>query len=131
MSAQLSANAYGKSRVRLTRVTRHPDRHDLKELTIAVRLEGDFAMAYTAGDNSTLIATDSMKNTVYVLARTLGVAEVETFGNALARHFLKEYPQVTRATIELQESPGNGSSRPGHRIRTPSSEGPAKSGPRP
>jgi urate oxidase len=104
MSAQLSANAYGKSRVRLTRVTRHPDRHDLKELTIAVRLEGDFAISYTAGDNSTLVATDTMKNTVYVLARTLGVAEVETFGNALARHFLKEYPQVTRATIELQES---------------------------
>ena len=104
MSAQLSANAYGKSRVRLTRVTRHPDHHEIAELTVAVRLEGDFAISYTAGDNSTLVATDTMKNTVYVLARTLGVAEVETFGNALARHFLKEYPQVTRATIELQES---------------------------
>src|SRR5262245_29396851 len=67
MSAVLVHDAYGKSLVRLTKVTRHADRHDLKELTIDIQLEGDFAAAYTHGDNSRVIATDTMKNTVYAL----------------------------------------------------------------
>ncbi|MEI7683752.1 MAG: urate oxidase [Planctomycetota bacterium] len=103
MSAKLISNAYGKSLVRLTHVTRHPDRHELKELAVAVQLEGDFAAAYLTGDNRQVVATDSMKNTVYVLAKTLGVADIESFGLALARHFLHEYAHVTRATIRLDE----------------------------
>jgi urate oxidase len=105
MSAVLTQNSYGKSHVRLTRVTRHGDRHDLKELSVAVRLEGDFAASYIAGDNRRVVATDTMKNTVYVLANQHGVVNPETFGQALARHFLQEYSQVARATIELQEHP--------------------------
>jgi urate oxidase len=103
MSATLTHNAYGKSQVRLTRVTRHADRHDLTELSVAIQLEGDFARSYLDGDNSQVVATDTMKNTVYVLAKTHGVADLEGFGVALARHFLQEYPQVTRAAIELDE----------------------------
>jgi len=103
MAAALTHNAYGKSQVRLTRVTRHADRHDLKELSVAIQLEGDFARSYLDGDNRQVIATDTMKNTVYVLAKTLGVTDIESFGLALARHFLQEYPQVTRAAIELDE----------------------------
>jgi urate oxidase len=103
MSAVLAYNTYGKSQVRLTRVTRHADRHDLKELSVAIQLEGDFAASYTAGDNSRVVATDTMKNTVYILAKQLGVASVERFGQALAGHFLQEYPQVAQATIELEE----------------------------
>jgi urate oxidase len=105
MSGSLRHNAYGKSQVRLTRITRHADRHDLKELTVSIQLEGHFAHAYTAGDNTAVVATDSMKNTVYVLAKSLGVADLESFGLALARHFLNEYAQVTRAAIELEEHP--------------------------
>lgn len=103
MPVALTTNAYGKSLVRLTRVTRHADRHDLKELSVAVQIEGDFAASYLDGDNRKVVATDSMKNTVYVLAKTLGVADVESFGLALARHFLNEYTQVAQATIHLEE----------------------------
>src|SRR5271170_5882051 len=103
MSAILTHNAYGKSQVHLTRITRHADRHDLKELSVAIQLEGDFARSYLDGDNSQVVATDTMKNTVYVLAKTHGVADVESFGLALAHHFLQEYPQVARAAIELDE----------------------------
>jgi urate oxidase len=103
MSTALTHNAYGKSQVRLTRVTRHADRHDLKELSVAIQLEGDFARSYLDGDNSQVVATDTMKNAVYVLAKTHGVADIESFGLVLARHFLQEYPQVARAAIELDE----------------------------
>ena len=81
------------------------DRHDLKELTVAVRLEGDFAMAYTAGDNRTAHrhGHDEERKSTYLPVRSTSPRSKQ-FGNALARHFLQEYPQVTRATIELQES---------------------------
>src|SRR4051794_14574305 len=96
-------NAYGKSLVRLTKVTRHADRHELKELSIDILLEGDFAASYLDGDNRQVVATDSMKNTVYVLAQKHPVPDPESFGLLLARHFLGEYPQVAQATIALQE----------------------------
>ncbi len=103
MPVVLSHNAYGKSQVRLTHVARRGDRHELKELSVAVQLEGDFAAAYVVGDNRKVVATDTMKNTVYIVAKQQGVANVESYGRALAGHFLKEYPQVARATIELEE----------------------------
>ncbi len=105
MSTVLTHNAYGKSQVRLTRVTRLGDRHDLKELCVSIQLEGDFAGSGLHGDNSRIVATDTMKNTVYILAKKEGVAAPETFGEALARHFLHTYSQVTSAAIQLVEQP--------------------------
>ncbi len=103
MTAVLSHHAYGKSRVRLTKVTRQADRYDLKELTIDIQLEGDFAAAYTHGDNSRIIATDSMKNSVYVLARAHPLTDPESFGQHLADFFLTNYPQVASAQVKLVE----------------------------
>lgn len=105
MAVVLGHDSYGKSRVRLTRVTRDGERHDLMELNIDIELEGDFAASYLEGDNSRVIATDSMKNTVYVLAKELGAQGIEAFGQSLARHFLQGYPQVTKATVALREEP--------------------------
>lgn len=105
MSSMLVQNSYGKSLVRVTRVTRHADRHDLRELTVAIQIEGDFTASYLSGDNRNVVATDSMKNTVYVLAKERGIAGVEPFGILLAEHFLTQYPQVIRASVRLQEHP--------------------------
>ena len=80
MPAALVHNAYGKSQVRLTKVQRRPDRHDLIDWSIDVRLEGDFAAAFTDGDNRHVVATDTMKNIVYALARDHDLAAPETFG---------------------------------------------------
>ncbi len=105
MSVVLTHNAYGKAQVRLTHVTRHADRHDLKEWCVAVQLEGDFGAAYLSGDNSRIVATDSMKNTVYVLARKHPPAAAESFGLRLADHFVETYPHVTAATVRVTELP--------------------------
>lgn len=105
MTAVLSHHAYGKCRVRLTKVTRRADRHDLKELTIDLRLEGDFGSAYTHGDNSHIIATDSMKNSVYVLAREHPLTDLESFGQHLADFFLTHYAQVALVHVRLAEQP--------------------------
>jgi urate oxidase len=100
---RLGTNSYGKSRIRLVKVVRHGDRHDVKDLTVAVRLEGDFEEAHIAGDNRKVLPTDSMKNTVYALAAGVRIDQIEQFGIALAAHFLRQNPQVSRARIEIAE----------------------------
>lgn len=104
MAAKLSHNSYGKAAVRLTKVTRLSDRHELAELMVNIRLQGDFARSYTHGDNSSVIATDSMKNTVYVLAKRHPVDSPESFALHLAGHFVKTYSQVTRADVEIEQA---------------------------
>lgn len=100
----LISNNYGKQRVRIMKVLRTGARHEVKELEVGVRLEGDFASSYTSGDNSLVVATDTMKNTVQVLAhRHLG-PQTEPFALLLANHFLHEYAQVGRVTIETSET---------------------------
>ena len=99
---ELGENRYGKSRIRLVTVRRGPERHDLRDMTVAIALEGDFDAVHTAGDNAGVIATDTMKNTVYAFARDRLTASPEAFGLELARHFAA-YDVVARATIELVE----------------------------
>ena len=100
----LGHNSYGKSNVRLTKVVRIGARHELFEINANIKLEGDFAAAYCEGDNRNCVATDSMKNTVYVLAKEHAFDSVEQFAVILVRHFLATYPQVSAAQVELTQS---------------------------
>ena len=85
------------------RLTRRADRHDLRDLTIAIRFEGRYDESYTAGDNTHVLPTDTMKNTVYALAAREPVVEPEAFGLALARHFLERNPRLVRVRIDATE----------------------------
>ena len=106
MADVLSHNAYGKSGVRLTKVTRRRDgRHDLLEVEVGVELEGDFARSYTHGDNSLIVATDTMKNTVYALAKVHEFDGIEAFGRILGEHFVTSNHHVTQATVRLSQVP--------------------------
>ena len=89
MTFKLTSNQYGKSDVRLTKVIRRGDRHDLLEFAVNIALTGDFARSYTHGDNKQIVATDSMKNTVYVLAKENEFTTAEEFAVLLAKHFPK------------------------------------------
>jgi urate oxidase len=99
---ELGENRYGKSGIRLVTVRRGPDRHDLRDLTVAVALEGDFDAVHTEGDNTGVIATDTMKNTVYAFARDRLTGSPEAFGLELARHFAT-YDTCSRAVIDIEE----------------------------
>src|SRR5688500_5222748 len=92
----LTGTSYGKSRIRLVQVTRRGDRHDLRDLTVAVAFEGDYETSYTVGDNGDVLPTDTMKNTVYALAAREGAGEPEAFGMILGRHFLGRNPKLAR-----------------------------------
>lgn len=101
MPHALTQTSYGKSRIRLVRVTRHGDRHELRDFTVAIAFEGSYDTSYTDGDNSDVLPTDTMKNTVYALAGRDGVGEPETFGLLLGRHFIERNPKLIRVNVDL------------------------------
>jgi urate oxidase len=94
----LAWNRHGKSRVRLVKLRRSRDPHEIVDLTIDVQLEGAFEAVYVAGDNASCLATDTMKNTVYALARQDPIAHVESFALRLADHFIAT-PPVARVRV--------------------------------
>ena len=104
MAFVLSDNSYGKSKVRLTKVVRKGAVHELFEIDAAIQLTGDFDAAYYDGDNTQVVATDSIKNTVYVLAKENDFKSIEQFAMILAKHFVKTYEQVHSATVELTQT---------------------------
>lgn len=101
--ARLGANRYGKSRVRISRITRHGDRHDFQEWTVRVLLQGDFETSYTEADNSKVLPTDTMKNTVYYVARGSKAATIEEFAKELGDYLIDNHSQVSRVSVEVRE----------------------------
>ncbi len=101
----LIQNTYGKGRVRTLRLRRAEDgRHEVRELALKVLLDGDFGRAYTEADNTTSVATDTIKNLVNVVAHESLGAEAEPFCQAVAARFLDRYPQVARVTVTAHET---------------------------
>jgi len=104
MAIRLGENNYGKQRVRILQVVRRPDRHDIRELTLGIRLEGDFESAHSKGDNRKVLPTDTMKNTVYALAKQHAIESPEEYCLRLANHFLSRNPQVSRVRVEAAQT---------------------------
>jgi urate oxidase len=105
MPYELTHDAYGKSQNRLMRVVRDSPRHVIRDVTVDVRLRGDFEDVYLEGDNTGIPATDTMKNTVFALGKTeFSTGSIEDFGKALVRHFVTR-DRVETAHITLTEHP--------------------------
>jgi len=104
MPAALTWNRYGKSSIRLVKVRRGTTQHEIVDLTIDVALEGAFEKVYTDADNSACLATDTMKNTVYALAKDDPLDHAEAFASRLAEYFSQK-PGVTLVTIGSAEHP--------------------------
>ena len=101
----LGQNNYGKSEIRLFKVNRDTDRHEIWDLDVRVALEGDFEAAHAEGDNTGLLATDTMRNTVYALAKDHLTGSIEEFGLALVDHFLEAGPTVERSKVTIAQFP--------------------------
>jgi urate oxidase len=99
----VAENRYGKSRVRLVQVRRKAGWHDLREWTVEVSLEGDFNACFVEGDNSKILPTDTMKNTVYSLARDSAAECVEEFAKEMIDFLLRRNPQVSGAEVSISE----------------------------
>jgi urate oxidase len=101
--AKLTGHRYGKARVRVLKILRDGPVHSIKDLDVAAYLKGDFESSYTSGDNSKVVPTDTMKNTVNIFARQHLGPEIERFALILGEHFLTRYEQVREAEIQVSE----------------------------
>jgi urate oxidase len=100
---QLADNRYGKSRVRLVRVKRLAEGHNFREWTLEILLRGDFISCFEDGDNNKILPTDTMKNTVYSLARNSNADCMEEFARELVDYLLQRNPQASEAEVNVYD----------------------------
>ena len=99
MAIKLANNAYGKNAVNLSKIIRHKDYHEFRQISVNVSLEGGFQTVHTLGDNSKVLPTDTQKNTVYALAKEHFVDSIEDFAIYLADHFFSNNTQLSQCKI--------------------------------
>ena len=100
---KLLTHRYGKAKVRVLKILREGPVHRIKDIDVATLLEGDFETSYTSGDNTKVVPTDTIKNTINILAKQHLGAEIEQFAAAIGDHFLDRYKQVERVNVEIEE----------------------------
>lgn len=103
-------NYYGKADVSVYRLHRDGKQPDglspFFGANVKMLLYGDsFWSTYTTGDNTGLIATDSMKN--FIQRETLNFigGDLESYCHFLAERFLSIYPQAEGAQVSAAEIP--------------------------
>jgi urate oxidase len=101
--AQLAENRYGKSRVRVVKVTRQDGVHTVHEWNVNVLIQGDYDNAFRTGSNSDILPTDTMKNTVYSIARRSSASCIEEFAQDLVTHFLATYAHAELVSVDIKE----------------------------
>lgn len=101
---ELAENRYGKAKVKLVKVVRGPGGNALFDWTVRVLLRGEFEGTYTDGDNSQIVATDTMKNTVYSLARKSEARTPEEFATELVEFLLGRNAQVSQVEVSIESA---------------------------
>ncbi|CAG8070051.1 unnamed protein product [Penicillium salamii] len=101
--SSLAAARYGKDNVRVYKVHRDEKTgvQTVVEMTVCVLLEGDIETSYTRADNSVVVATDSIKNTIYITAKQNPVTPPELFGSILGTHFIEKYSHIHAAHVHI------------------------------
>ena len=100
----LVSNSYGKGRVRVMRLLKNGDHHEVRELNVSALMSGDFGAIFTDGDNAKAISTDTVKNLVNIVAReNLGLGN-EAFCAAVCQRFFDRYPQVSGVDVTAHET---------------------------
>ena len=102
---RLGASSQGESRLRLLRIVRRGDRHDPRDLTVSVRIQGGLAPAFFDGRRDGVVPGETLKTLVHQIARETGGEEIEVFGLALSRRVLDMYRHATRIRVEISEQP--------------------------
>ncbi|KAJ7452810.1 hypothetical protein FB451DRAFT_1282148 [Mycena latifolia] len=100
----LSHARYGKDKVRVFRVVREGKWHHIVEYNVQALLEGDIETSYTEADNSVVVATDSIKNITYYLAKiSPHVLIPERFALHLGTHLVSKYAHIHKAFVTVEQ----------------------------
>ncbi|EGW33568.1 uncharacterized protein SPAPADRAFT_136352 [Spathaspora passalidarum NRRL Y-27907] len=101
----LISSTYGKSNVKFLKVHRIDEtKHNIIEANVEVLLRGSFDIAYTKGDNTPIVPTDTVKNTILVLAQKENTWPIERFAATLVNHFVNKYEQVGGVEVKIVEN---------------------------
>lgn len=107
-NVRLASSSYGKDLVRIFRIVRDskdPSSHRVAEYTIRCLLHGEsLTPSYTEADNSPVVATDTVKNTLNYLAKVLPAEDVlcpERYALHVVKHFLTTYSHIEKTEVEL------------------------------
>jgi len=104
MASHLSWARYGKDKIRVFRIVRNGEWQDVVEYNICALLEGAIETSYTQADNSVVVATDSVKNTVNVLAKTSPhVLDPALFALHIGTHFVTKYPHISKSVVTVEK----------------------------
>ncbi len=97
---------YGKGDVSVYKLRREGSNPGVFGANVKILIYGDaFWPTYTTGDNSELVATDSMKNFIQREAMNYTGEDLESFCRFLAEKFLLKYPQAQGAQVSAEEIP--------------------------
>lgn len=101
--AELSYARYGKDNVRIYKVEKDEKSgiQSVVEQTVCILLEGDIETSYTRADNSVVVATDTQKQTTYILAKQNPINPPEQFAAVIGSHFVKTYPHIHAAHVKI------------------------------
>ncbi|KAF2813690.1 uricase [Mytilinidion resinicola] len=101
--SQLSYARYGKDNIRLFKVEKDEKAgtQTVVESTVCILLEGDIETSYTEADNSVIVATDTQKQTCYILAKQNPITPPELFASVIGDHFIKTYPHIHAAHVKI------------------------------
>jgi len=102
MGIALGDNSYGKTGNHLFKVLRSTDQHEVRDYRVDVELTGDYAAAHIDGANADVMATDTMRNTVYAIAAQHEFDAPERYGMQMVDYLLTQ-PRVTGATVRVVE----------------------------
>lgn len=100
-------STYGKGNVKFLKVKKdqkNPQVQDVLEANCKVLLKGNFDVSYTKADNSPVVPTDTVKNTILVEAKNTDVWPIERFAAHLAKHFTTKYAHVLGIDITIVQS---------------------------
>eukprot|EP00742_Colponemidia_sp_Colp-10_P001016 GILJ01001098.1.p1 GENE.GILJ01001098.1~~GILJ01001098.1.p1 ORF type:complete len:297 (-),score=36.76 GILJ01001098.1:107-997(-) len=100
-SAYVLEHQYGKTKVRVAKVVKTPTRHDIYDMEVEVLLDGDFETSFTEGSNTSVVPTDTMRNTCYVFAKKTSFNAPEDYALALSRHFLSSFIHVKSVKVAI------------------------------
>lgn len=100
--ARLGENRWGKSQVRISKIHRGGEQDDFSDLDVQILLRGDVTSAHLEGDNSAVLPTDTMRNTVYALAQEHLGHDLESFAAYLCDHFLA-FEYISASTVTIAE----------------------------
>jgi len=102
---ELTKQRYGKANVKFLRVNKEGIKHEVKEIRARILLEGAFEISFTQGDNSTIVATDTQKNTLFALAKLHPIEPLEQWCLQVANDFLSRHKHISAVNLKVEEHP--------------------------